>query len=47
MGVLINFLYEVVKAVSREVGEGERMAGLKIDARLRRTFQSSETAKVS
>lgn len=47
MGVLINFLYEVVKAVSREVGEGgERRAGLKIDARLQRTFQPSETVKV-
>lgn len=40
MRVLINFLYEVVIAVNREVGEGSS-AGLKIDAGLQRTFQSS------
>lgn len=38
LGVLINFLYEVVKAVNRE---GGGITELKIDAGLLRTFQSS------
>lgn len=41
MGVLINFLYEVVKAVNREVGAKGSVARLKIDAGLQRPFQSS------